>query len=95
MRMYIKSIDERAWIAIQDGWTPPRTVHENPNDVVQIKPERLWTNEEQVVANFNSRALNAIFTTVDVASFMLISSCVEAREAWLILQEQCEGSENI
>ncbi|XP_057808462.1 uncharacterized protein LOC131022938 [Salvia miltiorrhiza] len=59
MKIYIKSIDERAWVAVLDG------------------------------------ALNAIFISVDVPAFRMISNCTEARDAWLILQEQCEGSASV
>lgn len=39
------------------------------------------------------KALNAIY--VNTTSFRLISSCVDARNAWLILQKQCESSTSV
>ena len=60
MRMYIKSLDERAWLAVLDGWRPPRIPEENPRDPQipeeRLKPERDWTTEERVESNFNSKA---------------------------------------
>ncbi|KAL8528619.1 hypothetical protein ACS0TY_006169 [Phlomoides rotata] len=38
MRMFIKSIDERAWRSVLAGWTPPRTQADADNEV-QIKRE--------------------------------------------------------
>lgn len=92
MRMFIKSIDERAWVVVLDGWRPPRVI---VDDVPILKPESEWTADERTISNFNSNALNVIFVSVDVASFCMISNCTEAREAWNILQEQCEGTESV
>ncbi|XP_057811814.1 uncharacterized protein LOC131026053 [Salvia miltiorrhiza] len=93
MKIYIKSIDERAWVAVLDGWTPPRTTDEN--GVTSLTPESKWSADERLISNHNSRALNAIFISVDVPAFRMISNCTEARDAWLILQEQCEGSASV
>ncbi|XP_075492552.1 uncharacterized protein LOC142530614 [Primulina tabacum] len=93
MRMYIKSIEERAWQRVLDGWSPPRTV-DNDGDS-RSKLENTWTNDEVQTSNFNSKALNAIFTSVDVNMFSLITNCISAKEAWDILQKHCEGSESV
>ncbi|XP_073317286.1 uncharacterized protein [Primulina huaijiensis] len=93
MRMYIKSIEERAWQRVLDGWSPPKLV-----DVVgdsRVKPENVWTNDKVQTSNFNSKALNAILTSVDVNMFSLITNCISAKEAWDILQKHCEGSESV
>ena len=37
-------------------------------------------------ANFNSKALNALFSTVTNEEFKKISSTINAKEAWTILQ---------
>lgn len=90
--MFIKSIDEQAWVVVLDGWRPPRVTV----DVVTIlKPESEWTTDERTIPNFNSKALNVIFVSVDVASYHMISNCTEARDAWTVLQEQCEGTTSV
>ncbi|XP_057803517.1 uncharacterized protein LOC131018832 [Salvia miltiorrhiza] len=93
MKMYIKSIDERAWAVVLDGWTPPRVTDDVGN--ITPKPESQWSADERLISSHNSRALKAIFISVDVPCFRLISNCVEARDAWFILQEQCEGSASV
>ncbi|XP_073035371.1 uncharacterized protein [Primulina eburnea] len=93
MRMFIKSIDERAWQRVLDGWLPPKTV-DNDGDSL-AKPESQWSNDEVQTSNFNSKARNAIFTSVDVNMFSLITNCISAKEAWDILQKHCEGSESV
>ena len=99
MKIYFKSIDERAWLAVLEGWTHPKKPMRDPenpaNEVMVIKPEREWSPEERTLSNLNARAINAIFGTVDISCLRLISNCVEAREAWLILQEKCEGSTSV
>ncbi|XP_073045932.1 uncharacterized protein [Primulina eburnea] len=91
MRMYIKSIEERAWQRVLDGWSPPRIVDDDGDS--RSKPESSWSNDEVQTSNFNSKALNAIFTSVDINMFCLITNCISGKEAWDILQKHCEGSE--
>ncbi|XP_073309937.1 uncharacterized protein [Primulina huaijiensis] len=92
MRMFIKSIEERAWQRVLDGWCPPRIVYNDGDSIV--KPENTWSSDEVQTSNFNSKALNAIFTSVDVNMFSLITNCISAKEACDILQKHCEGSES-
>ena len=61
MRAYLKSIDERVWMAVSEGWVPPQ---EHLGDIVKIKSPSQWTRDEIELANFNSKALNAIFNAV-------------------------------
>ncbi|XP_073019433.1 uncharacterized protein [Primulina eburnea] len=98
MRMFIKSIEERAWLRVLDRWSPPRTVDDDDDDDdddSRSKPESTWSNDEVQTSNFNSKALNAIFTSVDINMFSLITNCISAKEAWDILQKHCEGSESV
>lgn len=60
------------------GWTKPKEALANW-DVVKIK-----------AANFNSRALNALFSAVTNKEFKKISSTKTAKEAWTILQTTYE-----
>ncbi|XP_073051322.1 uncharacterized protein [Primulina eburnea] len=93
MRMLIKSIEERAWQLVLDGWSPPRTVDDDGDS--RSKPESTWSNDEVQTSNFNSKAVNAIFTSVDINMFSLITNCISTKEAWDILQKHCEGSESV
>ncbi|XP_075504434.1 uncharacterized protein LOC142541862 [Primulina tabacum] len=93
MRMYIKSIEERAWQRVLDIWSPPRIVDTDGDN--RVKPESAWSNDEIQASNFNSKALNAIFTSVDVNMFSLITNCISTKDAWDILQKHCEGSERV
>ncbi|XP_073270460.1 uncharacterized protein [Primulina huaijiensis] len=60
-----------------------------------MKPETDWTADEVQNSNYNSKALNAIFTSVDLNMFSLITNCTSAKSAWDILQRHCEGSESV
>ncbi|XP_075499862.1 uncharacterized protein LOC142538427 [Primulina tabacum] len=93
MRVFIKSIEERAWQRVLDGWSPPKI--EDADGDTRLKPESTWTIDEVQTSNFNSKALNAIFSSVDTRMFNLITNCVCAKEAWDILQKHCEGSESV
>ncbi|XP_073020065.1 uncharacterized protein [Primulina eburnea] len=93
IRYYIKSIDEKAWQCVINGWTSPIMLDQD-GDSFQ-KPETEWTADEVQSSNYNSKALNAIFTSVDVNMFSLITNCTSATSAWDILQRHCEGSEGV
>ena len=94
VKAYIKSIDERVWRSILTGWTLPVTTNTETR-VETIKPEQSWTIEENRLANYNFKALNAIFATVDVNKFKLISACESAREVWIILENAYERTSTV
>ena len=55
------------------GWTKPTEVLAD------------WDDAKIKAANFNSRALNALFSAVTNEEFKKISSIETAKEAWTIL----------
>ena len=65
------------------GWTKPK---EAPAD---------WDNAKIKVANFNNRALNAIFSAVTNEEFKKISSTKTVKEAWTILQTTYERTKAV
>ena len=69
MRHFLQSLDEKVWQAVEIGWTKPTEALADWNDV-KIK-----------VANFNNRALNALFSAVTNEEFKKISSSETAKEA--------------
>ena len=62
------------------GWTKSKEVPAN------------WDNVKIKAANFNSRALNVLFSAVMNEEFKKISSTEIAKEAWTILQTTYEGT---
>ena len=79
MKAFIKSIDEKAKKVILTGWMHPTKT--NDNDETVKKPEVEWMAEEDKLVSSNSKALNAIFSAVDVYQFKLISTFEVAKEA--------------
>ncbi|KAI3443888.1 hypothetical protein Pfo_000553 [Paulownia fortunei] len=63
MRAFIKFVDERAWCAVVIGWEHPMMINEQKEKV--LKPEDQLNTEEEKNANYNSKALNAIFSAID------------------------------
>ena len=57
------------WQALEIGWTKPKKALVD------------WDNAKIKVANFNSRALNALFSAVTNEEFKKISSTENAKEA--------------
>ena len=82
MRAFLPSLDEKVWQAVEIGQTKPK---EAPTE---------WDDAKIKVANFNSRALNALFSAVTNNKFKKISS-IETKEAWTILQTTYEGTKTV
>ena len=83
IRAFLQSLDEKVWQAVEIGWTKPM---EAPAD---------WDNAKIKVVNFNSRALNALFSAVTNEKFKKISSTETAKEAQTILQTTYEGTKAV
>ena len=83
MRAFLQSLDEKVWQAMEIGWTKPT---EAPVD---------WDDAKIKATNFNSRALNALFSAVTNEEFKKISSIEIAKEAWNILQTTYEGTKAV
>ena len=83
MRAFLQSSDEKVWQAVEIGWTKPK---EAPAD---------WDEAKIKVANFNSRALNALFSAITNEEFEKISSIETAKEAWTIFQKTYEGTKAV
>ena len=71
------------WQAVEIGWTKPKKA---PAD---------WDDAKIKAANFNSRALNALFSAVTNKEFKKISSTETAKEAWTILQTTYKGTKTV
>ena len=68
MRAFLRSLDEKVWQAVEIGWTKPKEVSAD------------WDEAKIKVANFNSRALNALFNAIINEEFKKISTTETAKE---------------
>jgi len=57
MRVFLQSLDEKVWLAVEVGWTKPED------------PLASWDDTKIKAANFNSRVLNALFSVVTNEEF--------------------------
>ena len=80
---FLQALGKQEWQAVEVGWIMPK---ETPVD---------WDEATIIVANFNSRALNALFYGVTNEEFKKISSAEVAKEAWTILETTCEGTKAV
>ena len=83
MRAFLQSFDEKVWQAVEIGWTKPK---EASGD---------WDDAKIKATNFNSRALNALFSAVTNEEFKKISSKETAKEVWSILQTTYEETKAV
>ena len=78
--LFLQALSEQVWKAVEVGWIKPKEV---PVD---------WDEATIKMANFYSRALNALFCGVTYEEFKKISSTEVAKEAWTILETTYEGT---
>ena len=71
------------WQVVEIGWTKPKEAPAN------------WDEAKIKVANFDSRALNALFNAVTNEEFKKISSTETAKKAWTILQTTYEDTKAV
>ena len=83
MRALLCSIDDTVWDAVEVGWTRPKAT------------KSMWDKAALVVANANSKVLNAIFYGVSPDEFHRISHIIVAKEAWEILETTYEGTKKV
>ena len=65
------------------GWTKPKDALAD------------WDNAKNKAANFNSKALNALFSAVTNEEFKKTSSTGTTKKAWTILQTTYEGTKDV
>ena len=83
MRDFLQSLDEKVWQVVEISWTKPTEASVD------------WDDAKIKVANFNNRALNALFSAVTNKEFKKISSTETVKEAWTILQTTYKGTKAI
>ena len=83
MKVFLQALGEQVWQAIEIGWIKPKEAPVN------------WDEATIIVANFNSRAMNALFCGVTNEEFKKISSTKVAKEAWTILETTYKGTNAI
>ena len=76
IRAFLQSLDKKVWQAVEIGWTKP------------TKSLADWDDAKIKATNFNSRALNALFSIVTNEEFKKISSTD-------ILQTTYEGTKAV
>ena len=83
MRDFLQSLDEKIWQAVEIGWTKPKEALAE------------WDDAKIKAINFNSRALNVLFSAVTNEEFKMISLTKIAKEAWTILQTTYKGTKAV
>ena len=83
MRVFLQSLNEKVWQAVEIGWTKPTEAPAN------------WDDAKIKAANINSRVLNVLFSAVTNDEFKKISFTEIAKEVWTILQITYEGTKAV
>ena len=83
MKAFLKSVDERVWMFVENSWEKPTTTIGE------------WSTAQKEVTSFNSKAMNAIFNVVSMEEFKRISNVEIAHTTWNILQTVHEGTKAV
>ena len=83
MRVFLKSLDENVWLSVENGLTKPATLVDQ------------WYGEQIDVANYNSKAMNAIYNGVSSMQFTKISNVEVAKTSWTILEATHERTKEV
>ena len=83
MKAFLKSIDERVWLSVENGWEWP---------TIAIGE---WTTDQKEVVSFNGKAMNAIFNVISMEEFKRVSNVEIAHTTWNILQTKHEGTKAV
>ena len=76
MRAFIKSIDEKAWLSVVNGYYIPTTTVVN---VTTPKTYEQWDALDYANANWKSKALNTIYSALTPEEFRRVSNCETAK----------------
>ena len=79
----MQSLNEKVWQAVEIGWSKPKEALVD------------WDDAKIKAANFNSRALNVLFSAVTNEEFKKIFFTKTTKEAWTILQTTYEGTKDV
>ena len=83
MKVFLQALGEKVWQAVEVGW-------------IKLKEAPVDQDEAIIkVANFNSRALNALFSGVTNEEFKKISSMEIAKKAQTILETTYKGTKAV
>ena len=83
MKVFLQALGEQVWQAVEVGWIKPKEALVD------------WDEATIIEANFNSRALNALFCEVTNEEFKKISSTEVTKEVWTILKTTYEGTKTV
>ena len=73
MKVFLQALGEKVWQAVEVGWIKAKEALVN------------WDDATIIAANFNNRALNALFCGVTNEEFKKLSSTEVTKEIWTIL----------
>ena len=83
MRVFLCFIDESVWDVVEVGWKRLEVA------------KSTWDKAGLIVANANSKTLNAIFCGVSLDELYRISHVLIAKVAWRILEATYEGTKKV
>ena len=82
MTVFLKSLDKRVWLSVENGWERLTTLVNE------------WKTAQKEAASFNA-TMNVIFNAISMEEFKRISNVEVAHSAWNILQTMHKGAKAV
>ena len=79
----MQALNEKVWLAVEVSWKKPS------------EPSATWDDGKIKATNFDSRALNDLFSGVTNEKFKKILSTEIAKEAWTMPETTYEGTKTM
>ena len=92
MKIFIQTSDYNLWNTIVNG--PHIPIH-TLNNLVILKPESDWDENDRRMAQLNAKAINALYCALSVSEFNRISSYTSAKEIWDRLEVTHKGTNQV
>ena len=77
IRVFVKFINEQAWLSIENGWCPPMMTVDSKTIP---KPQEQWNDNDLEKYVWNSKVINIIFNGVTPENLSHISMCETAKK---------------
>ena len=79
MKIFIQASNFTLWNIIVNGpYIPTHSI----NNLVTLKLEYEWDDNDRRMAQLNAKAINALYCTLSVNGLNRASSCSSAKEIW-------------
>ena len=92
MKIFIQAFDYKIWAIIVSG---PHTPTKIINNVLILKAENEWDENDERTAQLNAKAMNLLYCALDTNEFNRILGCISVKKNWDNLKVTYDGTNQV